>query len=254
MVILSGFGALESFTKTFPLTLRLFAGCKGKGNDQVRVRCRHQLFSANRSLGIKISPIIILTIEVWIGLPYPRSRYKDYCTGKYPSSFLLVLGTFMWVQIKNDYTDFKDHVSGKTWIFSGVSKAVTICLTTPRRWASLSHPLGLSHIQCKNDDDEQSIIWPQHRDDNIAHCSYESGSLEDPSRPPPYGMWTRTDDPLTAPNQPQEVIVHFEKGVPVKVRSEGQEWTDSLDLFNFLNALGKKHGIGNRYHSLSFST
>lgn len=66
-------------------------------------------------------------------------------------------------------------------------------------------------------------------------------------------MWTRTDDPLTAPNTPQEITVRFEKGLPVKVSSEGKEWTDSLDLFSALNAIGKKHGIGNRCAFLIFS-
>ena len=65
-------------------------------------------------------------------------------------------------------------------------------------------------------------------------------------------MWTRTDDPLTAPNTPQEVTIRFEKGIPVKVSSEGKEWTDSMDLFYALNALGKKHGVGNRYTFLRF--
>ena len=32
---------------------------------------------------------------------------------------------------------------------------------------------------------------PYSMDDNIAHCSYESGQLEDPSQPPPDDMWTR---------------------------------------------------------------
>lgn len=32
---------------------------------------------------------------------------------------------------------------------------------------------------------------PYSMDDNIAHCSYESGQLEDPSQPPPDYMWTR---------------------------------------------------------------
>jgi argininosuccinate synthase len=32
---------------------------------------------------------------------------------------------------------------------------------------------------------------PYSMDDNIAHCSYESGQLEDPSQPPPVDMWTR---------------------------------------------------------------
>ncbi|KAF1808952.1 argininosuccinate synthase [Eremomyces bilateralis CBS 781.70] len=85
---------------------------------------------------------------------------------------------------------------------------------------------------------------PYSMDDNIAHCSYESGQLEDPSKPPPTDMWTRTDDPMKAPATPQDVTIIFEKGLPVKVISEGKEVTDSLELFIFLNAIGKKHGIG----------
>lgn len=36
---------------------------------------------------------------------------------------------------------------------------------------------------------------PYSMDDNIAHCSYESGQLEDPSKPPPTDMWTRCVHP-----------------------------------------------------------
>jgi len=85
---------------------------------------------------------------------------------------------------------------------------------------------------------------PYSMDDNIAHCSYESGQLEDPSRPPPDDMWTRTNDPLTAPSTPQDVTIRFEKGVPVKVSSEGKDYTGSLELFIALNEIGKVHGIG----------
>jgi argininosuccinate synthase len=53
-----------------------------------------------------------------------------------------------------------------------------------------------------------------------------------------------TNDPLTAPSTPQEVTIRFEKGIPVKVSSNGKEWSDSLELFNTLNEIGKLHGIG----------
>ena len=53
-----------------------------------------------------------------------------------------------------------------------------------------------------------------------------------------------TNDPLTAPSTPQEVTIHFEKGIPIKVSSNGKEWTDSLELFIALNEIGKLHGIG----------
>jgi argininosuccinate synthase len=49
---------------------------------------------------------------------------------------------------------------------------------------------------------------------------------------------------MTAPATPQDVTIQFEKGIPVKVISEGKEVTDSLELFIYLNAIGKTHGIG----------
>jgi argininosuccinate synthase len=55
---------------------------------------------------------------------------------------------------------------------------------------------------------------------------------------------TSTNDPITAPSTPQEVTIRFEKGLPIKVSSNGKEWTDSLELFIALNELGKLHGIG----------
>jgi len=85
---------------------------------------------------------------------------------------------------------------------------------------------------------------PYSMDDNLAHCSYESGQLEDPSQPPPTDMWTRTDDPMTAPDTPQDIAIQFEKGLPVKLLSENKEIMGSLELFLALNAIGKKHGIG----------
>ena len=57
-------------------------------------------------------------------------------------------------------------------------------------------------------------------------------------------MWTRTNDPTTAPEKPQFVTINFEKGIPVKVSSNGKEWTDSLELFMALNDMGKTHGVG----------
>ena len=85
---------------------------------------------------------------------------------------------------------------------------------------------------------------PWSMDDNIAHCSYEAGILEDPKLPPPQGLWTRTDDPEKAPDTPEDITIKWEKGLPVGLKVGGKTITDSLELFIALNALGKKHGIG----------
>ncbi|KAK7397714.1 argininosuccinate synthetase [Neonectria punicea] len=85
---------------------------------------------------------------------------------------------------------------------------------------------------------------PYSMDDNLAHCSYEAGMLEDPNVTPPEDMWTRTVSPLKAPDTPLDITVHFDKGLPVKVVTPEKTVTDSLELFILLNALGKEHGIG----------
>ena len=70
------------------------------------------------------------------------------------------------------------------------------------------------------------------------------GILEDPDVSPPDDMWTMTDSPLNAPNEPTDITVHFEKGIPVKLTTPSQTYTDSVELFTALNKLGFTHGIG----------
>lgn len=85
---------------------------------------------------------------------------------------------------------------------------------------------------------------PWSMDDNLIHCSYEAGVLEDPDHTPPKDLWTRTVDPIDAPNEPQNFTVHFEKGVPTKIETSGQTVTGSVDVFKALNTIGRDHGIG----------
>jgi argininosuccinate synthase len=53
-----------------------------------------------------------------------------------------------------------------------------------------------------------------------------------------------TDSPLNAPNEPTDITVYFEKGIPVKVVTPEKTYTDSVELFVALNKLGFTHGIG----------
>lgn len=69
-------------------------------------------------------------------------------------------------------------------------------------------------------------------------------------------MWLMTADPMKAPNEPTDITLHFEKGIPVKLVTPQKEYTDSVELFQALNKLGYTHGIGridiveNRYIGL----
>ncbi|CAI7584356.1 unnamed protein product [Penicillium bialowiezense] len=89
---------------------------------------------------------------------------------------------------------------------------------------------------------------PWSMDENLAHCSYEAGILEDPDTTPPTDMWKLTVDPLSAPDQPEDFTLFFEKGVPVKLQyTEGgkeKAVTDSVELFLTANAIARRHGVG----------
>jgi argininosuccinate synthase len=82
-------------------------------------------------------------------------------------------------------------------------------------------------------------------DENLAHCSYEAGILEDPNTTPPDDMWKLTVDPLKGPDTPDDFTITFEKGLPVKLEYDnGKTVTDALDLFLTANTIARKHGVG----------
>ncbi|WEW54941.1 argininosuccinate synthetase [Emydomyces testavorans] len=89
---------------------------------------------------------------------------------------------------------------------------------------------------------------PWSMDENLAHCSYEAGILEEADVTPPDDMWKLTDDPRNAPNTPEDVTIFFEKGLPVGVvlgsdPKAGNKMSGSLELFTVLNELGRKHAM-----------
>lgn len=85
---------------------------------------------------------------------------------------------------------------------------------------------------------------PWSMDDNIIHCSYEAGILEQTELEPPKDMWKRTVDPMKAPDEPTPFTIHFEQGVPVKLEVGGKTITGSLEIFKEANEIGRANGIG----------
>lgn len=53
-----------------------------------------------------------------------------------------------------------------------------------------------------------------------------------------------TVDPMNAPNEPQDITLHFEKGIPTKLVTSDKEYTDPVELFETLNKIGHDHGVG----------
>jgi argininosuccinate synthase len=83
-------------------------------------------------------------------------------------------------------------------------------------------------------------------DENLLHISHEAGILEDPAAICPEEVYSRTASLETAPDKADIIELTFKNGMPVKVenKTDGTVKAEPLALFQYLNALGSKHGIG----------
>lgn len=82
------------------------------------------------------------------------------------------------------------------------------------------------------------------KDKNLWHLSHEGLDLEDPANEAPLekeGFLELGVSPKQAPDMPEYVTLHFEKGVPTSVN--GKEMS-CLDIIETLNEIGGKNGIG----------
>ena len=82
---------------------------------------------------------------------------------------------------------------------------------------------------------------PFSTDANLLHTSSEGKVLENPGTEVPDYVYSRTDDPESAPDRPQYVSIDFERGDPVAV--DGRAMSPAA-LLAHLNTLGRLHGIG----------
>ena len=82
---------------------------------------------------------------------------------------------------------------------------------------------------------------PYSVDRNLWHRSYEGGVLEDPSSPPPPGLFEWTADPEAAPDEPGEATIRFEAGLPTAL--DGAE-AEPVALLDALNRRAAAHGVG----------
>ena len=80
------------------------------------------------------------------------------------------------------------------------------------------------------------------RDRNLWHVSHEGLELENPALAPNYDhVLLLCSIPEKAPDEPEEISIDFEKGVPVAINGKRMKVSD---IIRTLNELGGKHGIG----------
>jgi argininosuccinate synthase len=82
---------------------------------------------------------------------------------------------------------------------------------------------------------------PYSIDDNIWGRSSEGGPIEDIDEPPHDDVFQLVTKPQDAPDEPEDVEVEFEKGVPVALNGER---LGLVELLERAGELGAKHGVG----------
>jgi argininosuccinate synthase len=110
-----------------------------------------------------------------------------------------------------------------------------------REWSIQSREDAIAYARQHNIPIEQTRANIYSRDRNIWHLSHEGGELEDPGNPPAERMWQWVASPEQAPNEPEEVEIGFEAGVPVSVNGERMK---PVELLTTLNDIAAKHGVG----------
>ncbi|MEM7617919.1 MAG: argininosuccinate synthase [Pseudomonadota bacterium] len=85
---------------------------------------------------------------------------------------------------------------------------------------------------------------PYSEDDNLLHISHEAGILEDPNAACAEDVYSRSKSIKDAPDEAEILSIQFEQGIPVSVNNGSETVTSALKIFEYLNDLGTKHGIG----------
>jgi argininosuccinate synthase len=110
-----------------------------------------------------------------------------------------------------------------------------------RHWTIRSREDAIAYAEDHDVPISQTLKSIYSRDRNLFHMSHEGGPLEDPWNEPEEAMFVLTTDPMKAPDEPEIIEIGFKKGVPMSLNGVK---LPPVELFDRLNRVGGKHGIG----------
>ncbi len=113
-----------------------------------------------------------------------------------------------------------------------------------RTWEFKSREEEIAYAEAKNIPLKINRETNYSKDKNLWHLSHEGLDLEDPANEPLYnkeGFLEMGVSPEQAPDKPEYVTIHFEKGIPTQINGED---TESVAVIEKLNEIGGRNGIG----------
>ena len=113
-----------------------------------------------------------------------------------------------------------------------------------REWDIKSRDEEIDYAEAHNIPLKISRETNYSKDKNMWHLSHEGLDLEDPGNMPQYdkpGFLEMSVSPMQAPDEPTEIEIEFEQGVPVSLNGEKKS---VKDIILALNEIGGKNGIG----------
>ncbi|MEW6702809.1 MAG: argininosuccinate synthase, partial [Bacteroidota bacterium] len=110
-----------------------------------------------------------------------------------------------------------------------------------RMWEFKSREEEIEYAQTHNIPVAATKDSPYSIDENLWGTSIECGVLEDPMVEPPLDAFQSTLPPENAPDATEEVMIEFEKGIPVGINGAAME---SISLVQTLNKIGARNAVG----------
>ncbi len=122
------------------------------------------------------------------------------------------------------------------------AKAPDLTVVAPwRTWDIRSRTDCIEYAKKHKIPVQATAAKPYSIDRNLLHISFEGGILEDPWKAPEEAMFILTSSPEAAPDYSTEIIISFEKGIPVAI--DGEKMTGA-NLLAHLNKIAGQNGVG----------
>lgn len=108
-------------------------------------------------------------------------------------------------------------------------------------WHFTSRSEMIEYAHKNNIPVSSTLKKPYSMDRNLLHISFEGGILEDPWTECPEEIHVMTKPLSQAADKPEDVVIEFVKGIPVKVNGEA---LSPANIMRKLNEIGAEHAVG----------